>query len=325
MPLLSRFEFVKAKGVEECHDALARLYGENRMHPINPRKTLEMRAAAVPVGDGVTLTTMKWSAGVETFTPCLDDCHNFVALLEGTGQVTVRGHCLDHVPGRRAVVMAPKHAVGVKSEGAKATVLCVKIDRTHAESQLGAITGTEVTEGLFFEPDMPLTDEAASIWRFVEHVAREINAQHSFLAKPLILERVSPTLLTGLLYAQPHTGAHLLRTKTFSAGPTYVRKVEEFIEAHSGEKISAQRLAEVAGASVSALYRGFRKHRGYTPMDFLKRVRLRSARQQLLAAPPGCSVTRVASQCGFLHFGRFSAEYSREYGESPSDTLRRQL
>jgi transcriptional regulator GlxA family with amidase domain len=37
--------------------------------------------------------------------------------------------------------------------------------------------------------------------------------------------------------------------------------------------------------------------------------------------PP--SVTQVASDQGFMHFGRFSQYYRSLFGELPSDTLRR--
>jgi hypothetical protein len=32
----------------------------------------------------------------------------------------------------------------------------------------------------------------------------------------------------------------------------------------------------------------------------------------------------IALQCGFPHFGRFSVEYRRRYGETPTQTLKRQ-
>ena len=95
------------------------------------------------------------------------------------------------------------------------------------------------------------------------------------------------------------------------------------MEAHCHEAINAERLAEVAGVSVSALYDGFRKHRGYAPLAFLKQLRLRRARNELLAAVPGCTVTQVAARWGFLNVGRFSTEYRKLFGERPTDTLRR--
>jgi AraC-like DNA-binding protein len=67
----------------------------------------------------------------------------------------------------------------------------------------------------------------------------------------------------------------------------------------------------------------FRRYRSCTPIRFLKHVRLRRARDELLAAAPACSVTHVALKWGFLNLGRFSAEYRQQFGENPSKTLRR--
>ncbi len=80
---------------------------------------------------------------------------------------------------------------------------------------------------------------------------------------------------------------------------------------------------EEDAASARALYAGFKQHRGYTPLEFLRRVRLRRVRDDLLAAPHGATVKEIASRWGFNHLGRFSGQYARQFGEMPSDTLRR--
>jgi transcriptional regulator GlxA family with amidase domain len=109
-----------------------------------------------------------------------------------------------------------------------------------------------------------------------------------------------------------------------SSGPVHVRRAEEYLESHCDEPITVEQLAQITCVSVSALYVGFKQHRTYTPMQFLKRCRLRRARDQLLAAPEGTTVRDVARRCGFLHLGRFSADYAAEFGEGPSETLRQE-
>ena len=58
-------------------------------------------------------------------------------------------------------------------------------------------------------------------------------------------------------------------------------------------------------------------------MVLLRQARLARARRDLLEGLPGTTVTQTALQWGFQHLGRFSGEYARRFGESPSDTLRR--
>jgi AraC-like DNA-binding protein len=58
-------------------------------------------------------------------------------------------------------------------------------------------------------------------------------------------------------------------------------------------------------------------------MAVLRKKRLAQARADLAAAAPGTTVTSVALDCGFTHLGRFSLDYAKEFGEPPSETLRR--
>ncbi|MGC2655752.1 MAG: helix-turn-helix domain-containing protein, partial [Mycobacterium sp.] len=61
------------------------------------------------------------------------------------------------------------------------------------------------------------------------------------------------------------------------------------------------------------------------PVTHLRNVRLDSARRMLTQPSDGTSVTNVALAAGFSHLGRFSREYSRRFGELPSESLRRAL
>ena len=82
-------------------------------------------------------------------------------------------------------------------------------------------------------------------------------------------------------------------------------------------------LAALAGASTRTLQRHFRSFLGKTPQAVLRDIRFERVRRDLLSASSAASVTGIAHRCGFAHLGRFSVEYRRRYGETPSETLRR--
>ena len=67
----------------------------------------------------------------------------------------------------------------------------------------------------------------------------------------------------------------------------------------------------------------FRDSKGVSPMRYLCDARFEKVREALARAQPGDSVTTIAMSWGFSHLGRFSVEYRRRFGESPSDTLKR--
>jgi len=106
--------------------------------------------------------------------------------------------------------------------------------------------------------------------------------------------------------------------------PRAVRRALDVMHAGLDRDIGIAELAEAAGLSARALQRQFRTFLGKSPHEALRDIRFESARRQLLLGKPDTRVMDVASRCGFPHFGRFSIEYRRRYGETPSQTLRRQ-
>jgi AraC-like DNA-binding protein len=83
-------------------------------------------------------------------------------------------------------------------------------------------------------------------------------------------------------------------------------------------------LCRALKVSERTLRKAFHKIHGLTPCRHLRMLRLSEARRALLAADYKLvTVTEIATGCGFLELGRFSVEYRKVFGESPSQTLYR--
>ena len=82
---------------------------------------------------------------------------------------------------------------------------------------------------------------------------------------------------------------------------------------------------EETGVGARAIFRAFQQSRGYSPMAFARMVRLKHARERLLAPDPETSVTTVAFACGFGNLGHFARDYREAFGEPPSATLARAM
>jgi len=106
--------------------------------------------------------------------------------------------------------------------------------------------------------------------------------------------------------------------------PRGVRRALDAMRADAGRDWSVPDLAVVTGLSSRTLQRQFRIFLGMTPLAKLRDVRFESARRELLQVSPGTKVMDIALRWGFPHFGRFSIEYRRRYGEAPSQTRKRQ-
>jgi len=103
-----------------------------------------------------------------------------------------------------------------------------------------------------------------------------------------------------------------------------VKRAEDYALSHVDERVYVTDLCRAAAVSERALEYAFKEVMGLTPMAYLTRLRLHRVRQALLAAThASTTVSAVALDWGFWHFGEFSRAYKDCFGELPSDTLRR--
>ncbi|WP_156748004.1 helix-turn-helix transcriptional regulator, partial [Mycobacterium sp. E3198] len=86
-------------------------------------------------------------------------------------------------------------------------------------------------------------------------------------------------------------------------------------------------IGDIAGATYvtpRAIQLMFRRQLDTTPTEYVRRVRLHRAHDELIAAEPSSStVTEIAQRWGFAHTGRFAVLYRQTYGQSPHATLKR--
>jgi AraC-like DNA-binding protein len=108
-----------------------------------------------------------------------------------------------------------------------------------------------------------------------------------------------------------------------NAAPARVaRLTQAYIEEYYREPIRLEELCRATGVSGRTLQRCFREYFDLTITDYVKTVRLDTARRQLLATLPSqTSVAAVAMRNGNTHLGRFSVNYRERFGESPKATL----
>ena len=96
-----------------------------------------------------------------------------------------------------------------------------------------------------------------------------------------------------------------------------VQAVLGHIASHFGEPLDLAALAAAAHLSPKHLSRIFREAVGVAPMAYLRRYRLRWAREQLLTTD--ASVTWIAVQAGFKDSAHFSRAFRAEHGVSPRE------
>lgn len=158
---------------------------------------------------------------------------------------------------------------------------------------------------------------APQFLRVLDQVFRQPAADSSGL-RALLDDCVPVMLLTALEEARRRSGTSF---STTNIGGFKVAR--DYLEAMIGEPLNLNDLSKVSGLNIRTLQRSFRRYLDVTPREYLRVFRLKRAREDLLAIGTLDSVSGIALRNGFTHLGRFSAEYRHQFGELPSQTLRR--
>lgn len=103
-----------------------------------------------------------------------------------------------------------------------------------------------------------------------------------------------------------------------------VRIAEDHALAHVGDKLYVSDLCLATGVAERTLELAFKQTMGLTPVAYLARLRLHRVRDALQTPSRSAkTVSSIALDWGFWHFGEFSRAYRACFGELPSETLRR--
>jgi len=315
---LKRFQVIDTCDPDEFAAGLSGLAGRVRLdlHGSNAKPRFRL--------DRILLGDISLYHGVydTAFTAHLPDFNSFAGSptpLHGGGA---------HVIGGKEVTVSKGHGVilspgGITlGYGPQFEHLSMQVRPAALMRKLEAILGNLRLGPLQFDPAVQGGDpQSRRQQRLVRFVAAEVAL--SWPVPPIVLSELQQSLMTSFLLGNPSNYSGLLHGEPAAAAPWQVRVAEEFIEANWDQPITIEALAAATGVSARSLFASFKAGRGYSPMDFVKHVRLDRARQKLSRAEAATSVTSVAFECGFGNPGHFATDYRQRFGERPSETLRR--
>ncbi|WP_231378435.1 AraC family transcriptional regulator [Bordetella sp. FB-8] len=181
--------------------------------------------------------------------------------------------------------------------------------------KLAALTDSPVTAKLKFSPELDLSSRHG---RLILNLTESFANTTSLPSAALLRSEIEQAIITILLDGPLRDSTRLFETKPPTLAPRQVRAAEEYIEAHWDEALDYETLATVSGASVRSLFRSFKKFRGYTPMDFARKIRLMRAKDFLANTNGSVSITTIAANCGYSSLSAFSRDFAKAYYISPS-------
>lgn len=203
--------------------------------------------------------------------------------------------------------------------------LLIKIERNVFENCLSSLLRRKQIRILNFEMGIELESNAGqSLLRTITWIVDELEHKDSLLnTNPLTGPNYEQALMLCLLHTQPHNYSEELQRLAFPVAPDFVVKTRMHIKENYANAIDLEELVRISGVSERLLLGGFRQHLGVSPMKYLRLVRLENAHLDLKElSPENSHVTEVALGAGFTQLGKFSADYKRRFGESPSETLK---
>jgi AraC-like DNA-binding protein len=168
------------------------------------------------------------------------------------------------------------------------------------------------------KPGLELTQ-----WRRVVDLVATVIPDSRVEPTPLLRREMSRLVAVSMLDTFSYQAMSRLPTQG-GTEPISVRVAYEFAEFNADLAIGASDIARAAGLSVRAIQHALRRHKGTTPTALVKSFRLCHVRETLLRAQPiPVTVSSVARDWGFVHLGRFAADYRDAFGELPGQTLKR--
>ncbi|MBW7972329.1 helix-turn-helix domain-containing protein [Bradyrhizobium sp. BR 10289] len=103
-----------------------------------------------------------------------------------------------------------------------------------------------------------------------------------------------------------------------------VHDAERYLKESGNRAVHVSEICRQIKVRRRTLYRAFNEALGIGPIEFLRTKRLSMVHVRLRQASPAeTGVLDIASEFGFLEFGRFAQQYRALFGEYPSETLGR--
>lgn len=159
-----------------------------------------------------------------------------------------------------------------------------------------------------------------TIRSFIKAVFQTLQARPELLQNSQITASIRTTLLgllaDNLIQVTDPISANISSTRCWKI----VAESRDLVLSQSDKPISVAELCQHFGISRRTLQYCFQNLLATSPATYLRTERLNAVRHMLKEAN---SVTEAAAYWGFWHFGHFSQEYKKMFGELPSMTFKR--
>jgi len=228
----------------------------------------------------------------------------------------------DASAGDIALVAQPGRAHAAQCENLR--IISVLMEPALLAGVATGIPAGQVQTPVRFRSLRPVDAVAEQLWRrTVGYVKNDVLGDDA-RATPLVLGQAGRLLAAVTLSTFPNTAVADVRSHDRNDHhPVLLRRAIEYMESNAANDIAIADIADAIHVTPRAVQYMFRRHLDSSPLQYLRRLRLHYAHQDLVAGHRSKdTVTGIAARWGFMHTGRFAVQYRQTYGRSPHATLR---
>ena len=321
MNYLSDYSVLSSRNPDEVMEQLSSNYCGHRMVVHSRGEALSTLFNRMNLG-AVTFNFLRYGANVEIHADAFEKFIMVEIPVSGCSLVKYGGQEVYSASNKAVVVSSSEKANSVWQEDTSRIMVQISMDRI--QSYLTEVLGYGVGKPVEFDLEFDISSSIGRAFKDqILHIFGQISG-NDYLQKNLLLrEEMQRNIILMLLMGQKNNFSEHLTARAVPGEPGYIRRAQEFIKQHSREKVTISDIVKAAGVSNRALYAGYSRYVGMTPMAALKSYRLHSVRSALLSNDDSHSITRIACDHGFTHMGNFSKDYKSLFNEKLSETRRR--
>lgn len=264
---------------------------------------------------GFSLSQLSYGSHVRVQSPELESIYHF--------QVVTRGECVWRQGGERmqvcrgqAVMVNPYESIDLEYSD-DCEKLIIKVPESMLNNARLGSGGQLPADGVRFNRVPVDLQKCLSLVNVMEAVLAELEEAEAD-DPGSVCGHYRDIILNKMLKVFPSNWS--VRDRSAPCSPALNRMLG-YIEQNVRDNIDIEELSSVSNMSVRSIYNAFSKSFATTPRCYIKQLKLRKLREDLLEGR--CrNVTEIALDYGFSHLGRFSSDYRKTFGELPSETMR---
>lgn len=311
--------------VDESPKQTAPFFGECRLQRLRRDDVFHGTLDCVPMGP-VSFNRTRWGARV-SLQPVSEALQGYYLIsLPTRGAAQVRqGDELHQLVAQSPGVFSPVRTFSMEVHEGYDQLL-IRVDSSLIADAWQGLTGRPLIAPLIFQTSLPARPQLTQAWHGIVALAGIASAlapagKARQFAQASLADALASLLLTQHAHNQQST---LDAGATCMASPRIVTQAEEFMLRRLRAHVSVNDLCIECGVSRRTLFAAFQSCHGTGPMTWLRKRRMEAVRGALQKpSRGGIRVADIALEYGFAHVGDFAGAYRRQFGEAPSQTLRR--